>query len=87
MTDNRESQRYLEVMQRFGSPDEIEALRQIYGTPREVTSRHAKIEAFLDRAEKRAAVWQFVKYLGIGLIGAATLLSTLKGILPAGWPW
>jgi hypothetical protein len=87
MTDNREAQRYLEVMQRFGSADEIEALRQIYGTPREVTARHAKIEALLAREKSRSDIWQFLKYLVLGLIGAATLLSTIKGILPAGWPW
>lgn len=83
----RDARKYFDVLQRFGSPDEIEALRQIYGTPREITSRHKRIETLLDRVERREAVWQFLKYLVVGLSGAAALLSMIKGILPAGWPW
>jgi hypothetical protein len=85
--NSRDPSRYFDVLQRFGSPEEIEALRQVYGTPKAITERHRRIEMLLDRDERRDAVWQFLKYLVIGLIGAATLLSTIKGILPAGWPW
>lgn len=87
MANDRHFERYFEIGQRWLSPEELDELRKGLGSPAEILDRHARLEQLLAKAERREAVWQFLKAAAIGFAAIMAALATAKGLLPDGWLW
>jgi len=85
--DPRHYQAYFARGQRWGTAQEFDAVLNELGTPRDIIERNAKIEALLEKNERREAVWQFLTRTGAAFVVIVTILGALKALLPAGWPW
>jgi hypothetical protein len=77
--------RYLEVFQRWMTPEELDKLREELGPPRIITERTRRIEHIIERAERKEAVWHFLKAVLLAFASIVAVLATMKALLPLDW--
>lgn len=85
MANDLHFQRYFEVLQKWLSPDELDKLRRELGSPEQILEDRARVQALVNRAERRDAVWAFLRTAALAFVSIVGLLATMKAILPAGW--
>lgn len=77
--------RYLEVLQRWMTPDELDHIRKEVGSAEAIVERKQQIERIIEKAEQREAIWQFLRMAALAFVSIVGLVATIKAILPAGW--
>ena len=87
MPDDRDLQRYFEVLQRFCSPAELEAFCKQVGSAEDLREAIQEIEACLQERRFRRHLWRFVGWACITATGTLTFLGAIRGLLPTGWGW
>lgn len=79
---------YLETLRRWMTPDEFDELRRLAGSPEAMRERHARVEQLIEAAEKKEAIWQFLKRAAGVFVATMAALAVAKGLMPAEWwPW
>ena len=87
MAEDRDFQRYFEVLQRFLSPQELEALCKQVGSVDDLREAIEEIELCLQERRFRRQLWRFVGWACITATGTLTFLGAIKALLPSGWGW
>jgi hypothetical protein len=67
-------ERYLQALQRFGSPDDVEKLLRKHGTPEDAAARHAEITEILETRRRWRWVFSLVKETSAWLVGVGTVI-------------
>lgn len=67
-------ERYLQAVQRFGSPEEVDQLLRKIGDPKEAMDRHAKVEKILERHERLRWVFAIVKEVSAWIVGVGAAI-------------
>lgn len=76
---------YLEELRRWMAPSDLAMLRKVLGQPETIAERVRKVDKIIDHAERKEAIWQFLKMVGLAFVTVAGALATIKAALPAGW--
>ena len=85
MPDQQRCDRYLEVLQRWMTPEEMDQLRKEMGPPADMVERSQRVDRIIARDEHKEAVWQFLKAAALAFASIVAALATIKALLPAGW--
>jgi hypothetical protein len=76
---------YMEVLQRWMTPEELDQLRKELGHVAEILERNKRVEKLIENQERKEAIWQFLKAVLLAFASIVAVLATIKAVLPVGW--
>lgn len=76
---------YLDALKRWMTPADLDTLRKGLGSADDIVGRTKRIEQIIEKAERREAIWQFLKMVGLAFVTIMGAAATLKAVLPSGW--
>ena len=67
-------ERYLQALQRFGSPDDVEKLLRKHGSPEDAVARHAEITEILESRRRWRWVFSLAKEVSGWIVGVGAAI-------------
>jgi hypothetical protein len=85
MSAPNQGERYLDVFQRWMTPEEMDQLRKDLGPPEIIRERTRRTEQLIERAERKEVLWQFFKAALVAFASLVAVLATIKALVPGEW--
>ena len=67
-------ERYLQALQRFGTPEDVEKLLRKHGTPDDAVARHAEITEILESRRRWRWVFSLAKETSAWIVGVGAAI-------------
>ena len=67
-------ERYLQALQRFGSPEDVEKLLRKHGSPEDAAARHAEITEILETRRRWRWVFSLAKETSAWIVGVGAAI-------------